>query len=298
MTNSDPKWLYRKGDTAQGVWETVIDDTVDGWTYTGLRVAELAGERADLPAGNIERIVVPLRGSFEVAYEAENGDAGVQQLSGRESVFAAPTDVIFLGAGTAASLTGTGRVAVAEAPTAERRGVRYVGVDEVAVELRGAGRSSRQVNDFGLTGVLPEAARLLVCEVITPAGNSSSYPPHKHDEEIPGQETELEEIYYFEAAPTTGDGGADAAFGVFHTYGSAEIDALVRSGDVALVPRGYHGPAVAMPGYDLYYLNVMAGPAPERVWRASDDPDHAWVRKTWETEAVDDRLPFGAPTGD
>ena len=99
--------------------------------------------------------------------------------------------------------------------------------------------------------------------MITPAGNWSSYPAHKHDEEGP-DESALEEIYWFETAPADGAPADADAFAVFATTGSAagdiETTALVRTGDVALVPFGYHGPAAAPPGTDLYYLNVMAGP--------------------------------------
>ena len=134
-----------------------------------------------------------------------------------------------------------------------------------------------------------EAERLMVCEVVTPGGNWSSYPPHKHDEELM-DETELEEIYYFEvgSSPTGQDG-----FAFQRVYGTAQrpIDLLaeVRQGDVVLIPHGYHGPSMAAPGYDLYYLNVMAGPG-ERAWLASDDPAHAWVRGTWADQPVDPRL--------
>ena len=134
-----------------------------------------------------------------------------------------------------------------------------------------------------------EAERLMVCEVVTPGGNWSSYPPHKHDEELM-DETELEEIYYFEvgSSPTGQDG-----FAFQRVYGTAErpIDLLaeVRQGDVVLIPHGYHGPSIAAPGYDLYYLNVMAGPG-DRAWLATDDPAHAWVRATWADQPVDPRL--------
>ncbi len=92
--------------------------------------------------------------------------------------------------------------------------------------------------------------------------------------------------------------GVDTApFGMFSTYsspaGAIDINAMVQSGDVALVPYGYHGPAVAAPGYDLYYLNVMAGPGVERAWLISDDPHHAWVRQAWTAEDIDPRLPYG-----
>jgi 5-deoxy-glucuronate isomerase len=134
----------------------------------------------------------------------------------------------------------------------------------------------------------------MVVEVLTPGGNWSSYPPHKHDEQR-DDEAELEEIYYFEV---NGHGG----LGYQRVYSSGpdrQIDLLaeVGSGDVVLVPYGYHGPSMAAPGYDLYYLNVMAGPAEERIWRFCDDPAHAWVRGTWEAQAVDPRLPLTGPGG-
>ncbi len=145
-----------------------------------------------------------------------------------------------------------------------------------------------------------DADSIIACEVVTPAGNWSSYPPHKHDEERPGVETELEEIYYFETPrPTATARGADPV-GYQRVYGTDErpIDVLaeVRTGDVVLVPHGWHGPAMAAPGYDLYYLNVMAGPGPERAWLICDDPAHAWVRDTWADQAVDPRLPLFGDT--
>ena len=108
-------------------------------------------------------------------------------------------------------------------------------------------------------------------------------------------EAELEEIYWFETRPTD-DRGMDAV-GYQRVYGTAErpIDVLaeVRTGDVVLVPHGWHGPAIAAPDADLYYINVMAGPGAERTWLICDDPSHAWVRDTWERQETDPRLPFG-----
>jgi len=164
------------------------------------------------------------------------------------------------------------------------------------VELRGAGNCSRQVHNFGTPAAL-EADRFIVCEVITPAGNWSSYPPHKHDVEQDG-ETALEEIYYFETQVAAGSPAPDDAdaIGYQRVYASDErpidVQAEVRTGDTILVPYGWHGPAMAAPGYDLYYLNVMAGPGPVREWLISDDPHHGWVRQTWDAAAIDPRLPF------
>ncbi|MGZ4604283.1 MAG: 5-deoxy-glucuronate isomerase, partial [Kineosporiaceae bacterium] len=152
--------------------------------------------------------------------------------------------------------------------------------------------ASRQVNNF----CAPEAFaadRLIAVEVLTPGGNWSSYPPHKHDEQR-AAESALEEIYYFEVA---GEHGL-AYQRVYSSGPVREIDvcAEVGSGDVVLIPYGYHGPSMAAPGYDLYYLNVMAGPG-ERVWRFCDDPRHAWIRGTWDGLDVDPRLPLASPGG-
>ncbi|MGH9066388.1 MAG: 5-deoxy-glucuronate isomerase, partial [Acidimicrobiales bacterium] len=144
-----------------------------------------------------------------------------------------------------------------------------------------------QVNNFLEPDAFP-ADKLVAVEVITPAGNWSSYPPHKHDENREG-EAVLEEIYYFEISSPEG-------FAVQRLYtGDGEIDLCepVGTGDVVLIPRGYHGPSMAAPGYDLYYLNVLAGPGEERTMAFCDDPAHHWVRRTWGSEDPDPRLPLG-----
>jgi len=223
------------------------------------------------------------------------------RLEGRASVFDGPSDVLYLSADSAATISGSGRIAVAEAPATRILPSRHIKRSEVPVELRGAGRSSRQVHNFGVPGVL-DADRFIVCEVITPAENWSSYPPHKHDTRVPGEESRLEEIYYFESAVSRGLAAPETAdaFGYMRSYSSeaGEIDTLaeVRTGDIALVPHGWHGPCVAAPGYDLYYLNVMAGPDEERVWQISDDPAHGWIRQTWEGQDTDPRLPYDTTT--
>jgi 5-deoxy-glucuronate isomerase len=218
-------------------------------------------------------------------------------------VFAGPTDLAYVPRGTTLAVTSAGgaRIAFPHARAAKDYPYHRIGVEQVETELRGAGVSSRQVRNFGTPAVL-EADSIIACEVLTPAGNWSSYPPHKHDEHKPGKESELEEIYYFElqlddAAPE-GVKGNDP-IGYQRVYGTEDrpIDVLaeVRSGDVVLVPHGWHGPAMAPPGYDMYYLNVMAGPGAEREWLITDDPQHGWVRELWSAQPIDPRLPFGAP---
>ncbi|MDQ0894172.1 5-deoxy-glucuronate isomerase [Agromyces ramosus] len=298
---ADP-WFHPRASLSRDGWNVVVDASIRGWRYTGLRVAELGGRELRLPAGAVERLIVPLTGGCLVHVREEGGTPQVLELEGRASVFDGPTDTLFLPPGTSATLTGTGRIAVAEAPATTRHPLRRIRRDEAPVELRGRGRASRQVHDLGTPAVL-DAERLIVCEVITPAGNWSSYPPHKHDEERAGEESRLEEIYYFEVAEPTaaeaeGEASASSPYALFSASSSAvseiDLDERVQSGDVALIPGGYHGPAVAPPGNDLYYLNVMAGPG-ERVWHITDEPGHAWVRSSWETEPVDPRLPY---TGD
>ncbi|AZZ51721.1 5-deoxy-glucuronate isomerase [Rathayibacter festucae] len=295
------EWVFPKGTLPRDGWESVVDGGVPGWQHTGLRVADLApGDELALPAEGVERLVVPLSGSFTVRHQS-SGPSETTLLEGRASVFDGPSDVLYLSSLASATLEGQGRVAVAEAPADDVHPSRHILRSEVPVELRGAGRSSRQVHNFGTPQALA-AGRFIVCEVITPAENWSSYPPHKHDELIPGQESRLEEIYYFETAVSKGlDAPAQAdPFGFLRTYSSpaGEIDVLaeVRTGDIALLPYGWHGPCVAAPGYDLYYLNVMAGPDPDRVWNISDDPAHGWIRATWDGQDIDPRLPYGPDT--
>jgi 5-deoxy-glucuronate isomerase len=281
------------GSTAAGGYLVDLSPEAAGWSFSGLRVLQLvAGGRHQLATGPAEVLVLPLEGSCVVECEGQR-----HELAGRANVFAGPTDFVYLPPGAHAVLSsdGGGRFALPSALAERRLPVRYVPAAEVAVELRGAGSCSRQVNNFCTPDVF-EADRLIACEVLTPGGNWSSYPPHKHDQAGPA-ESELEEIYYFEVSAGSGSAGV----GYQRVYGSPErpVDVLaeVRTGDVVLVPHGWHGPSMAAPGYDLYYLNVMAGAGAERAWLITDDPAHSWVRQTWSGAPVDERLPFGATVG-
>ena len=260
-----------------------------GWGYSGLRIVELgAGQSETIATEGSEYVVVSLSGSADVTVDGQ-----AYALEGRCDVFAGPSDVVYAPRDAELTLTSTagGRFALASSRCDNRHAPAYLPKADVPVELRGAGQSSRQVNNFGIPGVL-EADRLIACEVLTPGGNWSSWPPHKHDEERDG-ETALEEIYYFEVA----DGPAGPGIGFQRVYGheGADIDVTteIRSGDAVLIPHGWHGPSIAAPGYDLYYLNVMAGPGAERAWLICDDPAHTWVRDTWADQPIDPRLPFG-----
>jgi 5-deoxy-glucuronate isomerase len=288
VTLGMPNRLHRpRGSLETDDWRLELTPERAGWSWTSLRVLALDSTSSTaVESGEDELLILPLEGSFVVSC----GDQRLE-LAGRRDVFSGVTDFAYVGRRTQLTLSSPtgGRVALPGARAGRDLPCRYGRGSDVAVELRGAGSCSRQVNNICLPGLF-EADRLMVCEVLTPAGNWSSYPPHKHDECRPG-ESELEEIYYYEVA----DGPAGGGIAYQRVYGTAErpIDLLaeVRSGDVVLVPHGWHGPSMAVPGYDLYYLNVMAGPG-ERAWLICNDPAHAWVRATWDAQVVDARLPF------
>jgi len=280
----------RSGASSDSKWAVCVTPEVAGWEFCGLRVAVLApGGTLPIETGPDEAVVLPLAGSATVRCEGQEFD-----LAGRASVFAGPTDFAYVPRDCTAEIASEpgGKFAVALARARRRLAPRYGPQAGVPVELRGAGSCSRLVRNFCMPATFP-ADRLIACEVITPAGNWSSYPPHKHDQERPG-ESVLEEIYYFEIR-------GEAGIGFQRVYGTpdrpTDLLAEVRTDDVVLVPHGWHGPSMAAPGYDMYYLNVMAGPGAERAWLACDDPAHAWVRGTWAGQEPDPRLlDFGSIT--
>ncbi|MFC9295908.1 5-deoxy-glucuronate isomerase, partial [Streptomyces sp. NPDC057010] len=216
------------------------------------------------------------------------------ELRGRKGVFEAVTDFVYLPRDGWAEVTSErgGRFALAGARCDNRLPARYGPAADVPVELRGAGNCSRQVNNFGAAHTFV-CDRLIAVEVLTPGGNWSSYPPHKHDTHAPGEESRLEEIYYFEIAPHGDTPGVGYQRVTPSPAGKTDILTEVRTGDAVLIPDGWHGPSIAAPGHDMYYLNVMAGPPGEpREWLIRDHPDHAWIRGSWDGQDIDPRLPF------
>ncbi|GAB2588957.1 5-deoxy-glucuronate isomerase [Streptomyces capparidis] len=275
------------GSTVYDGYTVNIEPETAGWEYCYLRVLELShGGLHSFRTEESEWIVLPLSGGCTVLVDDQ-----CFELHGRSGVFDSVSDFAYAprDARVTISSGAGGRFALAGARCERRLPARYGPASGVPVELRGGGSASRQVNNFAAADVF-EADRLIAVEVLTPGGNWSSYPPHKHDEEREG-ETPLEEIYYFELA------GGPSAMGYQRVYPSgagkeSDVLAEVRDGDCVIIPHGWHGPSMAVPGYDMYYLNVMAGPSPERAWRICDDPAHAWVRTTWQRERVDPRLPL------
>jgi 5-deoxy-glucuronate isomerase len=257
-----------------GSWEQVTPESA-GWRYLhfGVRVGSFAAE-----TGGGEIALVPLSGRCRVEAAGETWELG-----GRANVFAGMPWALYLPRDTAYLVEAEGEVAISGALAERRREPVLVRPEDVEVEVRGAGNATRQINHI----VKPEfpAERLLVVEVFTPAGNWSSYPPHKHDEDRPPGEVVLEEVYYFRTA-------APEAFAVQRLYSprhGLDVTETVRDGDLMLVPYGYHTTAAAH-GFDVYYLNALAGD--RRSMAAADDPDLAWIRGAWADLDPDPRVPL------
>jgi len=266
-----------------------------GWRYLSFRTAALAdGETIDAGAYGQEAVVITIAGG---GVHVDPGAANRPiDLPGRSSPFDALPWAVYLPAGTPATVVGrpdgsgpAGHVvvAVAEAPSSGFLGAAVapyvVGPDDVEIEIRGAGNATRQINKI----IPPEspADRLLVVEVLTPSGNWSSWPPHKHDRDDMPNEAVLEEVYYYRFRRAR-------AWGIQRVYRadrSRDCHFEVRDGDCVLVTDGYH-PFAATHGDDAYYLNALAGD--RRTMACSFDPDLDWVRETWSQMAPDPRMPL------
>lgn len=241
-----------------------------GWKHVGFRAVRLSpGESELCHTQDRELCLVVLTGTVTVTVDGQT----YADLGKRSSVFdnIAP-DAIYIPAGKQVTLVAktAAEVALCTAPSDQAvRPVHVINAAAMRRTTRGQGANTRYVRDI-LPHDDPSAAHLLVVEVVTPAGHSSSYPPHKHDCENPPLETQLEETYYHRLNPPQG-----FAFQRVYTDDRVIDEACaVENHDVVLVPRGYH-PVTAPYGYDLYYLNVMAGP--HRFWVFKNDPAHEWM---------------------
>jgi 5-deoxy-glucuronate isomerase len=238
-----------------------------GWEYVGFEVLRLeAGRSVSRSTGSEEVCLLPLSGTCNVSAGGEEW----KELGGRVSVFEGPPDAVYLPPDTEYMVEASTELDVAVASAPAERGVdpMRIGAEDIDVEIRGSGNMEREIRPI----LMEErgAERLLVVEVLTPNGHWSSYPPHKHDRDDPPRERYLEETYYHKIRP-------DKGFALQRVYtedGSLDETLTFHDGDVVLVPKGYHVVSAA-PGYDLYYLNVMAGPV--REWRIKNHPDHEWL---------------------
>lgn len=286
MSTSTIELHRRDGTMASTPFELSVMPEDAGWTYASLRVADIApGSDVTFATGDHEVIVLPLSGGGRVDVDGEHFD-----LEGRPHVFAGVSDFVYAPRDSNVVITspGGGRFAIPGARADGRLPARYQPVDATPVELRGAGVCSRQLVNLCAPQSFT-ADRLIAVEAYVPAGNWATFPPHKHDTDGEN-ETALEEIYYYAIAD--GPNGSGAAYQRVYSADDRPLDVLaeVRTGDIVLVPHGWHGPTMAMPGYDAYLLNVMAGP--RRAWLVCEDTAHRWVRDTWVDEPVDPRLPL------
>jgi 5-deoxy-glucuronate isomerase len=241
-----------------------------GWKYVGFAAYRLKpGETMALAADALERCIVVLTGTVTICAGSDRWP----EVGERASVFEDRSPyAVYVPAGTAASVGArtAAEIGVASAPGSDKRNARLIKPGTMRRFARGTGANTRYVCD-----ILPEteaADRLLVVEVQTPSGHSSSYPPHKHDTHNPPDETSLEETYYHRLNPSQGF----AFQRVYTDDRSLDESIAVEDHDVVMVPRGYH-PVVVPYGYDSYYLNVMAGP--KREWHFRNDPVHEWMLK-------------------
>jgi 5-deoxy-glucuronate isomerase len=265
-----------------GEWG-VVDPSSASWQYLSFRVERLRdGEEVSRRTGSEEVALVPLGGRCAVESSGEHWELG-----GRATVFDGMPWALYLPAGGDYTVTALDdvEVAVCGAFADEHLEPRLVTPDDVEIEVRGSGNATRQINHI----VKPDfpAQRLLVVEVFTPAGNWSSYPPHKHDEDRPPGEVVLEEVYYYRTQSEPA--GAFAVQRLYSPQHGIDLTETVRDGDIMLVPHGYHTTAAAH-GYDLYYLNALAGD--RRSMAAADDPSLAWIRPAWRKLEPDPRVPL------
>jgi 5-deoxy-glucuronate isomerase len=242
-----------------------------GWSHVGFQVVKLdPGQRHEGGSPDREACLVLLSGTANIVA----GDLSAGNAGGRQSVFDdVPPAAVYVPAGVGYSVTAVSslELAIGTAPASGGGQPRLIDPAGMSREVRGTGTNQRFVRN-----IIPEtepAESLLVVEVITPGGHWSSYPPHKHDTATEGEETALEETYYHRLNPPQG-------FAIQRVYTddrSIDETITVEDGDVVMVPRGYH-PTGAPHGYDLYYLNVMAGP--NRKWIFRNDPAHDWIVRT------------------
>ncbi len=266
--------------------ETVSGETLlvtpesTGYQYLTLSIRKLLrGEKFQSETAATELGLVVLGGRCSV----ESTAGSWSDIGSRAHVFDGLPTAVYLPIETEFTVSAESdcELALCFSRAGERFPGRLVTPEDIEVELRGGANATRQINHI----LKPEfpAQRLLLVEVYTPSGNWSSYPPHKHDIHNPPDEVDLEELYYYKVDRPEGY----AIQRVYTTDGRLDQTLTVRDGELVLVPEGYH-PVVAAHGYNVYYLNALAGSA--RSMAASDDPDYAWVRGTWREK--DPRVPL------
>ena len=252
---------------SQGCIQKITPESA-GWQYVGFELYTLnAGQVLESKTEDREVCLVLVAGKGHVSTSTESWQDLGERMSVFDqkapySVYLPPEDEFRVEATTDLEL------AVCKAPARGEYPARLIRPEDCQYETRGIGTNRRHVCNILFGNFAAE--KLLVCEVITPGGNWSSYPPHKHDQDIDEKETQLEETYYHRLNPSQGF----AFQRVYTDDRSLDETMTVENHSVVMVPRGYH-PVGAPHGYELYYLNVMAGP--QRNWIFRNDPVHDWI---------------------
>ena len=279
---SEPVCLVHSQNLAAGQSGELLhlDREQAGWKWMSMSVRRLQPGDIVRTAAEKEEIAFVLLGGKCIA----DWGQGPKQIGKRANVFDGFPYAIYLSAGHEITFTAETVCEIAECrvPSEAKLEPRLITPDDVATSLRGGGNASRQIVDI----IRPDfpADKLLVIEVYTPGGNWSSYPPHKHDVHNPPTEVDLDEIYYYRIEhPKEG-------FALQRLYSpdqSRDFTVRAQDGDAVLVHSGFH-PVVAGPGYNVYYLNFLAGTS--RTLSVTEDPNHVWIKSTWKE--TDPRLPL------
>jgi 5-deoxy-glucuronate isomerase len=260
--------LLRKPLGTTGKLHAIIPETA-GWRYVGFELHRLSpGQTLIQQTGDREVILVLIEGKAEIHANTQY----LGKLGDRMDVFEKkPPHCVYVpnASDWQATATTPCMLAICSAPGKGNYPVQVLGPKGITLETRGKGANERHIFNIAMED-RDVADSLLVTEVYTPQGNWSSYPPHRHDEDNFPEMTYLEETYYHRLNPAQGFGIQR----VFTEDGSLDETISVSNHDVVLVPKGHH-PCAAPYGYDMYYLNVMAGPL--RKWRFKNHPDHEWI---------------------
>jgi 5-deoxy-glucuronate isomerase len=251
----------------------IIHVTPNGtsWKYIDFRVVRLmGGQSISGQTDNSEVALVVIAGTINIASSAGSWNA----VGERTDPFSGPPVAVYLSAATKYEIhaVNNAEVAICAAPAREVRKARLIAPALDSEYTRGTGNAQRHIRNI-LMGE-DDASSLFLTEVITLPGNWSSYPPHKHDEDNPPSESQLEEVYYYRAKPAKGF----AFQRIYTSNGDIDETITAHDGDAVLVPRGYHVCSAA-PEYWIYYLNVLAGP--KHVYHITFDPEHAWIKENW-----------------
>ena len=282
----DPKYkLLAKPLGNQGIYQSISKEE-GNWEFLNFQARKMKkGEVWSEFTGDNEYAIILLSGNFSV----ESDKGSWETLNGRKSVFQGIAHTLYLPRNTSFRLTADSDlldIAYGWCETDQDFQAFMKFPDQVEIEIRGGDNATRQIND--LLGPGSNCHRLVVVEVYTPSGNWSSFPAHKHDERILGEngqlmEARLEEIYFYKIDKPQGY----AIQQIYTSDRSLDEIAVARNNDAVLVPKGYH-PVAAAHGYNVYYLNFLTGS--DQSLANTPDPDHEWIFNTWKGK--DERIPM------